>query len=276
MKPSSTDPPIPPAGTDAVASGAIPRQRAPEARAAQRVPDPDTATATAGIATAARTGAGDAPVIRVVSFDRPLQAGAARNLGWADPVVEQRIDEAIRRAREQAHSLGYAAGWAQGQKAAAEREQADRLQRIAEAAEALQDQRIRIRTLLETLGEAARRTALAAVPAWTDVADVIADGAMAIARAALGRELAAVDAEAADAVRTALRTLASVDEVTVQIHPADLTLVRELIGGELPEHVHLAADPGVPLGGVVAATPVQRLRRDLPTAVARAEEVLRS
>jgi flagellar assembly protein FliH len=247
MKPSSTDPPVPGPQTPS-GQGSSPQA-----------------------ATDADGGAG----VRVVRFDRPLRTGAD-SIGWADPRIAQRIEQAAQQARQEAHGLGYAAGWAQGRKAATERAQAEEAERAAAAAAALRERSARTRTLLTTLGEAARQAALAAVPAWNEVADAVAEGALAIARAALGRELAAVDAEVADAVRTALRTLAGADEVTVHVHPGDLSLLREIVGDQLPEHVRLSADPGVRPGGVVAETPVQRLRRDLPAALARAEEVLRS
>jgi flagellar assembly protein FliH len=263
MKPSSTDPLVPRPRASGDATGL------PQAAAG----------ATAGGATAgSANGAGStngADGVRVVRFDRPLRTGTD-TLGWADPRIRQRIDQVAAQAREEAYSLGYARGWAQGRTAAAEREEAERVERAATAAQELREQAARAQALLGTLTEAARQAALSAVPAWTEVADAVADGGLAIARAALGRELAAVDAEVADAVRTALNTLAGANEVTVHVHPGDLGLLRDLVGGQLPGHVRLAADPGIPPGCVLAQTPVQRLRRDLPAAVARAEEVLRS
>jgi flagellar assembly protein FliH len=247
MKPSSTEP-------------LVPRPRTS--------PDGEPAGRAAG-----RTD--DTPQVRVVRFDRPLRT-EAESIAWADPRIKQRIDDAARRAREEASTLGYAAGWAQGRQAAAEQARRDDEARAAVAARALLEQGERVQALLRTLGEAARQATVSAVPAWTELADAVADGALAITRAALGRELAAVDAEVADAVRMAVRTLAGSSEMTVHVHPRDLNLLRELAGEELPSHVRLAADPTVAPGAVVAATPVQRLLRDLPAAVARAEEVLRS
>jgi flagellar assembly protein FliH len=241
MKPSSTEP-------------LVPRPRT----------SPDDAPAATGD-----------PQIRVVRFDKPLRT-EAESIAWADPRIKLRIDAAARQAREEASALGYAAGWAQGRQASAEQARRDDEARAAAATQALQAQGERVQVLLHTLGEAARQATQSAVPAWTEVADAVADGALAIARAALGRELAAVDAEVADAVRTAVRTLAGSGEVTVHVHPRDLDLLRDLAGDDLPPYVRLAADPTVAPGSVVAATPVQRLLRDLPAAVARAEEVLRS
>lgn len=250
MRPSSTDP-------------TVPRPRS--------APDGPTTTGGHPPAAPGTTVSGDE--VRVVRFDRPLRTGAD-SVGWGDPQIRHRIEKAAQEAREEAYSLGYAAGWAQGRRAAAEQAKVDEAERAAATARELQEFRGRTATLVQTLGEAARQAALAAVPSWTEVADAVADGALAITRAALGRELTAVDAEVADAVRTALRTLA-VDEVTLHVHPGEVALVRDLVGDDLPDQVRITADPAVPPGGVLAQTPVQRLRRDLPAAVARAEEVLR-
>ncbi len=208
-----------------------------------------------------------------MNFDRPLGGDA---LGWADPAVEQRIAAAATRAEEQARSLGYAAGWAQGRRAAAERESAERAERQRQSATALAQHVQRAQDLLRALDSAARQVRQATMPAWAEVADVIADGALAIARAALGRELEAVDSETADAVRVAVRALSDSPEVTVHVNPQDLALLGELVAGELPDGVRLVADPDLAPGAVLAAGPVQRVRRDLPAAVRRAEEVLRS
>lgn len=258
MRPSSTDP-------------AVPRPRAASD------PPSDGSAATSPTVAGTLTGAAtcDDADVRVVRFDRPLRRGADA-VGWGDPRIRQRIDQVAQEAREEAYSLGYAAGWAQGRRASAEQAKVDEVERAAAWSRELQEQRARTQALLQTLSEAARQATVAAVPAWTEVAEAVADGALAIARAALGRELATVDAEVADAVRAALRVLAGAEEVTIHVHPGDLSLLRDLVGDELPEHVKVSADPGVPRGGVLAQTPVQRLCRDLPAAVARAEEVLHS
>ncbi len=212
------------------------------------------------------------PQPRPARFDRQLNGV----LGWADPLVERRIAEATQRAVADARSLGYAAGWAQGRQEAAQHEAAERVERMQAMREAMRVQAERAQVLLHALQEAARQVNLAATPAWEEVADAVADGALAIARAALGRELAAVDAEAADAVRIAVRCLGEPSDLTVHVNPQDLALVEQLAGPELPAGIRLVADSSLSPGSVLATGPVQRLRRDLPAAVARAEEVLRS
>ena len=116
---------------------------------------------------------------------------------------------------------------------------------------------------------AARR---AAIPEWEEVADAVADGALRIARAAMARELRSIDEPVADAVRRGLERIADPGDAIVHLHPDDAATV----GASLPDGVRIVADPTVPQGGVVVLTPAQRLRLDLPSALAAAERVLRS
>jgi len=207
-------------------------------------------------------------VIRPARLDRPL-SGRLLEPGYADAHLEAMLAEAAERAREAARAQGYAAGWAHGAQAAAAAQQAGREQAEAERRAAA----ARAETLLAALAEAARRHQQAGLPAWHEVADALADGALALARAALGRELRAIDEPVADAVRTALRRLAAPGEVSVHLNPEDAAL---LATADLPPTVRLVADASVPAGAVRAQTPTQRLLLHLPAALAAAEEVLRS
>jgi flagellar assembly protein FliH len=272
MKPSSTDP---------VAD--LPGRRTSDSEADQTAGPGNSVGAGSSAGPGSSVGltalqviAGDEAQVRPIRFDQALRSGSIARLGWADQEIEQRLERAAREAREQARSVGYAEGWAQGRQVAAEQARIDAAKQEIAVERALQDELAQIHALLETLAEACRVCTLAMVPAWTEFADAITDGALAIARAALGRELTAVDSEAADAVRTALRALAGASEITVHVHPDDLRLLRRLVDTELPAHVRLVEDPQLSPGGVLAVTPVQRLHRDLPTALARAEEVLRT
>jgi flagellar assembly protein FliH len=216
--------------------------------------------------------AGQQDGVRPVNFDRPL---SGHELGWADPVVAQRIAEERRAARAQAHSLGYAAGWAEGRRAAARAEQDERAERERRNAEALAEQSRDAVRLLRGLADAVRTADRTAAPAWEQVSDILADGVLTLARAVLDRELDAVDHPTAAAVRAALHGLGDVGEVAVHVHPGELDLLTRLVGDALPDKVRLVGDPEVAAGAAVAAGPAQRLRYDLPAALARAEEVLR-
>jgi flagellar assembly protein FliH len=210
--------------------------------------------------------------VRAARLDRPLVAGALNgDVGYADPRLDEIVRAAAQQAREQARAEGYAAGWAQGRQAATKREREEAAHRAGLAEGAQRELAQRSTGLLAGLASAARAQQAAAVPEWEEVADALGAGALAVAAAALGRELQAVDSVLAEAVRTALRALADAEAVELHLHPADAPL---LAGAELPDGVRLVPDPQVPAGAVHAWTPTQRLRVNLAHAVAAAEAVL--
>jgi flagellar assembly protein FliH len=210
--------------------------------------------------------------VRPVRFDRPLAGAAAAATGaaWGDPALDAVLAEAVENARREGLAQGYAAGWAAG------RRDADDVARVeaAERAGRLRIERDAVlaaaRGLLEALAEAAARRP--EEPAWADLADTLADGALTIARAALARELNSVDDDVAARVRSALHALAGDGALVLHLAPADAALLTE----HAPDGAVLVADPSLAPGTVVVRGETQRLRLDVPAAVAAAEEVLRS
>jgi flagellar assembly protein FliH len=213
--------------------------------------------------------------VQPARFDRPLAGAAAAVLGagWGDPRLDAALAEAVEEGRRRGMAEGYATGWAAGLRAAAEREEQEAAAR-AQAAEAERRERLaRTGSLLQSLAGSARDLAAAAAPSWEELADVLADGALAIARAALARELASVDDDLVLRVRTALRTLAGDGRLVVHLHPDDAALLART---PLPDGAELVPDDAVRPGTVAVRGDVQRLRLDVTAAVAAAEEVLRS
>jgi flagellar assembly protein FliH len=209
--------------------------------------------------------------IRPARLDRQLGQGKI-DPTYSDTHLEVVVRRAAQQAREEARAEGYAAGWAQGRQAAAEQlreDQAAQTERMAARQEADGQ---RVRTLIAGLGEAIIAARRATIPDWEEVADVLADGALRLARAALARELRSIDEPVALAVRQALEAIADPGEAVVHLHPDDAALA----GTSLPEGLRVVPDPTVPAGAVVVLTPSQRLRMDLPSALAAAERVLRS
>lgn len=214
------------------------------------------------------------PTVRAMNFDRPLVPGVG-GMAWIDPEIERLVHQAMERGRDAGRAQGYAAGWAQGRRAAAEAEAAESARRAELVAAERAAEAARIRAVLDQLAQAVLTLDRTVHPAWVQVADVLTDGAMAIARAVLDRELASVTPPVLDGVRTAVRLLADGGQpVALRMHPADAAEVAALVG-ELPEGVRIVADAEVPLGDVLALTPAQRLLVSLPQAIAAAEEVLR-
>lgn len=212
------------------------------------------------------------PQVRAARLNRPLVGAAlGGDVGFADPRLDEIVRHAAQQAREQAQAEGYAAGWAQGRQAATKRERDEAAHRARLTETVQRDLAQRSAGLLAGLAAAARAQQAAAVPEWEEVADALGAGALAVAAAALGRELQAVDSVVAEGVRTALRALADADQVELHLNPADAPL---LSGAELPAGVRLVSDPEVPAGAVHAWTSTQRLRVNLARAVTAAEVVL--
>ena len=214
--------------------------------------------------------------VRLAVFDRPLGAGHGP-ASWGDPALMRRFEASVKRGREQGRAEGYAAGWAQGRRAAAEQEQVELVVRAEQDAQRRQAQEARVSAAIDQLVTAARRLDRATAPAWAELSEVITDGALAIARAALGRELSTLDEPVVEAVRTALHTIAEPADVVLRLNPADHAVLEGLAAEAIARPgLRLVADPQVEPGDVLALTPVQRLQLSLPSALAAAEEVLRS
>jgi flagellar assembly protein FliH len=217
----------------------------------------------------------DAAGVRPARFDRPLAGPHAARLGaaWGDPALDAQIAEAVAEGRRTGMAQGFAAGWAAGRRAGAEREAVDAAARAKAAEiERLQERR-RAEELLAALADAAHSAASVTAPEYEELADVLADGALAIARAALARELTTVDDDLKRRVRTAVRALAGDGRVVVRLNPDDLAAIQ---GARLPAGAEFVPDASLPAGAVAVRGEAQRLRLDVPAAVAAAEEVLRS
>jgi flagellar assembly protein FliH len=213
------------------------------------------------------------PRVRTVRFDRPLHDAGVRAARWGDVGLDTALTEAAEAARAEGLAQGYAAGWAAGRQAAAEREAEEVIERarLAEADRAALA--ARAESLLASLAGAAKDAADAAEPTWTELGDVLAAGALALARAALARELASVDTDVRRRVRAALQLLSGDGRAVVLLAPDDAVA---LAGARLPEGIELVVDACVAPGTVAVRSDARRLLLDVPAAIAAAEEVLRS
>jgi flagellar assembly protein FliH len=217
----------------------------------------------------------DAPEVLTARLDRPLAAGAIGH-GWAHPAIAEQIAKVRQAAAEAARSEGYAAGWAQGRRAAAEALEVDRQRRLEQAELTSQVQAARVEAALEMLADAVALVDEAAVPAWEDVADALVEGAVGIARAVLGRELGSLDATTLEALQIAVRSLGGPPAVTVHAHPTDVDVLDAVAPGRRPAALTLVPDPSQEPGTLVTRTVTQRVVTGIPAALAAAEEVLRA
>jgi flagellar assembly protein FliH len=209
--------------------------------------------------------------VRPARLDRPLRR-TALDPAYTDPHLEEMVRVATEQAREEARAQGYAVGWAQGRQAAGRRAEAELAAATRQARTEREDAARRVSDLLTALGQATRAAEAALAPEWGEVADTLAEGALQLAAAALGRELRSIDDTVARSVRSALNRLSDPGDAVVHLNPAD---AEHLVDAPI-EGVRVVADPQVTAGSLIAETPGQRLRHDLPRALAAAEEVLRS
>jgi flagellar assembly protein FliH len=187
----------------------------------------------------------------------------------------------VRDERQAARALGYAEGWASGNRAAAAQAEAARAallqehEREAAAADAA------VSVAVSGLDRASRQLQQALVPVLDDVADAVLDAALALARAVVAAELTVVDAAARSALRRALRPLPTDSVVTVRLNASDLAVLDSMVtrtsSGDLFEghQVRLVADPGVQPGDAVADQAGSIVDATIASGFARAVEVLR-
>jgi flagellar assembly protein FliH len=226
-----------------------------------------------------------ARVVRAARLDRQLTCGPGSSLAvtrsgdfdrvYADPHLEELVNRAAQAAREHARAEGFAQGWADGRRAAAEAAQAEIERARRASATASSAFAGRAKAALSALDAASRVARTAMSPELAALGEAIADGALELASAALGRELAGVDAEVAEAVRTAMRALGTTDVAVVHVNPADLQTLSGLPDGSLPDGVRLHPDPDVPEGGALATSANRQVLAHLPSALARAREAMR-
>lgn len=169
-----------------------------------------------------------------------------------------------------ARSRGYAAGYADGRRAAADEQKAWETEaeaaRTAESAEATD----RIRVLAEALRAAAVELGEATVPVLEEAREILIAAAFELAEAVVGEALADPVAAARAAVERVLAADANGVVAVVRLNPRDLALLE----GSIPADVHMVADPALAPGDAVGELPDGWLDACVGEALARAREAL--
>ena len=174
-----------------------------------------------------------------------------------------------------ARAAGWAAGWAAGSRAAAEagalqRHTIDEAQRTAELVRSA-----RTDAALTLLGRAAEAITRQLVPVLAQAAATLDDGAVTLAQAVLGRELADSDDGGRLALARALSLPPDVEVQTVRVHPLDLqVLIGAGVMADLPAGIELVADRNLSPGDAVAEFPDGFIDARIGTAVERARRAL--
>src|SRR5262249_13308755 len=161
---------------------------------------------------------------------------------------------------------GYAAGWAQGQRAARAAAEAETVRAAARADQAAAAQAARVERALEALSAAARDLERRTAPAAEELEDAIVASAFQLAPplAEPGR----------DALARALALAPAQRPVTVRLNPADRMTIgtaEVVIDGRT---VTLVDDPALAPGDALATCDATTIDARLGPALARVQEVL--
>lgn len=206
-----------------------------------------------------------------MSTERPGSSAAARFTSVVFPRIAGRSAE-LEREFEAARVRGYAAGHAEGMRAAAEaaalvREELERRRederaaderRVAQALVALEAGALSLADRERTLAEAGRQRLEAL--------------AIELAEAVLAHELASDEASARAAVRRILERADPAEARELRLNPEDLATLRAL--GAEPEGVALVGDPALAPGDALAVVPDGSVDARIAAAFDRARAAL--
>lgn len=191
-------------------------------------------------------------------------------------------DDRVRDTQERARVAGYAAGFAAGSRAAAAATETlhQRLASEARAAEAART--AEHAAAVAVLNRAAQGAAARVLPVLDDARGLLYTGAVELARAVLGSELADAEQSALAALARALDVPHDVQVQTVRLHPADLAAVRAAESARGPQDlpsldgVVLVGDPSLSRGDAVSTFEGGFFDARIEVAFARAVEALRT
>ncbi len=207
------------------------------------------------------------PELRVGNWTR---LGGSAVLG--DAVTESMLDGLATRAQEAARAQGYAVGWAEGRRAAAEQASAEEATRAAQHAVAEDRREAEHRAAVDALGRAAEQVRGLLGDLAAAVEEQATELALALTTEILGAR--ASSATAADVVVRVLRVLPPVPVGRVRLHPS--LLASDAVQDLADRGIEVVPDPSLGRADALVEAPdgsVTDLRVD--EAMARVREVLR-
>lgn len=186
--------------------------------------------------------------------------------------------ELVAQVRAAAEAAGYAAGWAQGRREAQQAAQAQ-ADRDAQAVEdVMAATAVQIERAIGGIVAAARELERRAIPTVLDIENTIAETAIAVAEAVIGREIRTAAYPGRDALARALALAPEQRPVTVRLNPADRMSIglsdgtTELVMDGRP--ITLVDDPSLQPGDAVAMCDATTIDARLGPALERVREVL--
>ena len=197
---------------------------------------------------------------RTVPFAWELDAVS----GVASRAVDLEAFAAARDAGYEAgHRAGYADGYESGRRVAADEAAAHELSRAAAVASAVEG--------LEQGVAAVRSESEATV---RELEERLADAALRVATAIIGRELTVAVTPGRDVLARALHLVPGNDPMVVRMHPEDLATLDDQPQVPAGRALHLVADPQVGRGGCVIEVGDGRIDARIEAAIERVREVL--
>jgi flagellar assembly protein FliH len=215
------------------------------------------------------------PVLRGSGADSATAASFGVDLRRGVPVDSAPVE----RAKQEARTAGYAEGWGQGQRAAAQ--EALAVGERARATEAAHDQRraAALAQAVNALGRAVTNLETQLMPTLHELQETVLAHAFELAEAIVGRAMDDAEGRAAAALRRAMNAAPEQGDIVVRLHPDDF---RSLTGTATDADynyegrpVHLRPEPGLRPGDAVAETGTTTVDASIAAAVARAKEALR-
>jgi flagellar assembly protein FliH len=217
-----------------------------------------------------------AGAVAVADTSRDLRDGEWTRFGISsvlgDPATEATLRRLAERSRDAARAQGFAAGWAEGLRASAQRssmaygEQTRALQHRSDTLLAAQ------RSALSALQEAVGRCADTTSALHAELTAAAVDLALQIAEAVLGRELEIATDPGSDALRRALVGIPIDVPVIVRLHPADLDVLDRDVVADRP--VTFVADATITSGDALVETEDGIVDAGIAAALERVREVL--
>ncbi|MEV4636036.1 FliH/SctL family protein [Actinoplanes sp. NPDC049548] len=215
------------------------------------------------------------PVLRGTVADSATTARFGVDLRKGVPMDSAPVE----RAKQEARTAGYAEGWAQGQRAAAQ--EAVAAAERARARELAHEQRraAALAQAVNALGRAVTGLETQLMPTLHELQEAVLAHAFELAEAIVGRAMDDPEGRAAAALRRAMNAAPEQGDIVVSLHPEDF---RNLVGTATDADynyegrpVHLRPDPALRPGDAVAETGTTTVDASIAAAVARAREALR-
>jgi flagellar assembly protein FliH len=206
---------------------------------------------------------GAAEQVNAVSFGVDLRRGVPAD------------SEAVAKAKEEARTAGFAAGWAQGQREAAVAAQAAHDQQATAEQRRAAQRAAATEQAIVALGRAAAGLEARTAATVEQIENLIAEYAVQLAEAIVGRELADPAHRGVDAIRRVLADAPTTSPVTVSLHPDDHAALDNAGEYEVDGRtVRLRPSPAVRPGDAVAEVGAMTIDATVAAAVARVREAL--